>query len=81
MTAIPSTDNIAMFAGVDEFVPMTIWGDGRIDIDEGATAAKLREQAETIRKRSALMVGHQAWSEIIRAALLDQTANLLELQQ
>lgn len=83
MPAIPATDNIGMFAGVGEFspIPITLWGDGRIDIDEGATADKLREQAKVIRKRSALMYEQRdAWSEIIRAALLDQTADLLDLR-
>lgn len=80
MTAIPATDNIGMFAGTGDFIPMTIWGDGRIEIYEGATADKLREQAKMIRERSALMYERDAWNEIIRAALLDQTAALLDLR-
>jgi hypothetical protein len=80
MPAIPATDNVALFAGVDQFAPLTIWGDGRIDIHEDATADKLREQAKVIRERSALMCDRDAWNEIIRAALLDQTTNLLDLR-
>jgi hypothetical protein len=81
MPAIPATDNIAMIAGTSEFAPLTVWGDGRIDIHEDATAAKLREQAKVIRERSALMYERDAWNEIVRAALLDQTANLLDLRR
>jgi len=80
MPKIPATDNICMLAGIKDVVPFTLWGDGRLEFHDGATADKLRDLAISIRERSALMCADDAWNEIIRAALLDMAARVIDMQ-